>query len=309
MDGKLSSDQDQMVTLEANHLPIIVFDLTQTDSSNDEGARVLPFISHDNTIGHEYDGLSVEDITKNKRFFFIDEAVNRMVDLIFHDDRFLAKELVIVEAFGIRIYRTQFMSLMPGKPINGDIIDMFMELLKVRDARLTALTHTTTSLFGNYFTLCLLLGNQREDNVNYEFNRVHRSLKYNNIFNAKKIMLPFLMNKCWCLVMIIPSNYEIVFLLSHFKVFSVDDKEYLKDRVLHKWINDEAIFNEAEFDCAKWNVNYSSMNSFPMECGTSTLMFALLLTTNSVAEVSEHFKESTQENRKHIASSILNGYI
>ena len=251
---------------------------------------------------------AVYDRIKNAKIEFIEENTE-CIDNIFNG---VDSEDVVIEKFNIPIKKKHFRRLRPGKWLNDELINFYVELLKGRDRNLSAkYPDRKKSVYFNTFFMEKLIGVSKSE-FNYENVKtwLHKKKSNTCIFECDKIFVPINITQThWVLVVIFIQEKRIAYFNSLRGKEEYDGTVFVD--ALLKWVKEEANTENLAFDSLEWTLEYEGkcpQQENGCDCGIFVLMLIDFL-TDSLKVNDNCFTQEivTSTSRRKIANDIFKG--
>lgn len=293
----------QIMTEKAEEKQIVIEECVATE--NEKEKKLI----------EEVNEILLPDITNNKEQMIY--LGNRLFKLI-HPSMY--NTIIEKNKYDIDITYGKLICLNPGKWLNDEVINYYMQMLSDENKRLNK--NDPKSLYLNSFFLTKLL-EKRNGEMTYTYENVKRWTKNHNIFEMDKIYIPLnINNNHWVLIIVKMEMKEIYFYDSLYR----QNRSYFYCNNVLRWIEDEykklnvnkdvteiqdltQLDGTAEvFDRNDWmfndgyNICPQQTNSF--DCGVFTICCADYSTFNHTMC---HTQEEMPYWRNKIACRILAG--
>ena len=204
---------------------------------------------------------------------------NNVSSLIFATQNNFADTEIVSEICSVTVKRMDFKRLQPGLWLNDEIINLYIELLKIFDSDLCAkdVTRKPTLFFSTWFMEMLLIRDGK-----YNYSQVQRLTKRGkidlNILDYEQVIIPInISNSHWIINRINISEKKVIEGDSLASGTPRLSSRYTN--AVMRWIADEHDSRSIQFDQQGWSQVILSASQFPHQtnnedCGVFTLMAA-----------------------------------
>ena len=207
---------------------------------------------------------------------------------------------VVIKKFSIDMTRAKLHCLKPRTWVNDELINFYMNMLMVRDEKLSTNNpeRRTSHYFNSFFMGKLLTDGQ------YNYAAVKKWSKKFDVFEKDKVFIPVnISNSHWTLCVVYVQKKEI----AYYNSMRGSGKKYL-DALLH-WLKDEATEKEnPTLDTSAWVLTDRAVpqQQNSEDCGVFTITCADFISD----DLPLHYDQSdVTANREKFGAAIIRGAI
>jgi sentrin-specific protease 1 len=251
---------------------------------------------------------AVYDRIKNAKIEFREEN-NEHIDNILNG---VDSEDVVIEKFNIPIKKKSFRRLRPGKWLDDELINFYVELLSERDINLSAkYPDRKKSVYFNTFFIEKLTGASKSEFIYENVKKwLHKRKSNTCIFECDKVFVPINITQShWVLVVIFVQEKRIAYFNSLRGSKEYDGTVFVD--ALLKWVKEEANTENLAFDSSEWTLQYegeSPQQDNGCDCGIFVLMLIDFFTDSLEVDANCFTQEIvTNTSRRKLANDIFKG--